>query len=97
MLIISPILRKQALISKRQQASSILQPLRRWNHTNTSAAVTTTTDIVPDDPIHRVDLRVGKIVDIKDHPEAKHLFIEQGQLYEQIYGIAQCMKSKAVL
>lgn len=30
------------------------------------------------DPIHRVDLRVGKIAEISMHPDAEHLYIEKG-------------------
>lgn len=41
---------------------------QRLNHT-----------IASDDLIHRVDLRVGKIVQIEQHPDATHLFIEQGE------------------
>lgn len=35
--------------------------------------------ITNEDVIHRVDLRVGKIVHIENHSEASHLFIEQGK------------------
>ncbi|KAL7322619.1 hypothetical protein PS15p_211597 [Mucor circinelloides] len=42
---------------------------QRLNHT-----------IASDDLIHRVDLRVGKIVQIEQHPDAAHLFIEQVDL-----------------
>lgn len=41
---------------------------QRLNHT-----------IAADDLIHKVDFRVGKIVQIEQHPEATHLFIEQGE------------------
>lgn len=41
---------------------------QRLNHT-----------IASDDLIHRVDFRVGKIVQIEQHPDATHLFIEQGE------------------
>lgn len=37
-----------------------------------------TEPITNDDVIHRVDLRVGKIVHVEQHSEANHLFIEQG-------------------
>lgn len=30
------------------------------------------------DPIHRVDLRVGKIAEVSMHPDAEHLYIEKG-------------------
>lgn len=40
-----------------------------------------TETITNDDVIHRVDLRVGKIVHIEQHSKANHLFIEQGQFY----------------
>ncbi|KAI8365673.1 hypothetical protein EDC96DRAFT_443337 [Choanephora cucurbitarum] len=36
--------------------------------------------IAEQDEIHRVDLRVGQIVDIAPHPEASHLYIEQVDL-----------------
>ncbi|KAL9552938.1 hypothetical protein MBANPS3_003521 [Mucor bainieri] len=42
---------------------------QRLNHT-----------IALDDLIHRVDFRVGKIVQIEQHPDATHLFIEQVDL-----------------
>ncbi|GAN05929.1 nucleic acid-binding protein [Mucor ambiguus] len=42
---------------------------QRLNHT-----------IASDDLIHRVDLRVGKIVQIEQHADAAHLFIEQVDL-----------------
>ncbi|KAK4520840.1 AP-2 complex subunit sigma [Mucor velutinosus] len=45
----------------------VCQP--RLNHT-----------IASDDLIHRVDFRVGKIVQIEQHPDAAHLFIEQVDL-----------------
>lgn len=34
--------------------------------------------ITAEDPIHKIDLRVGKIIDINNHPEATHLYIEKG-------------------
>lgn len=34
--------------------------------------------ITAEDPIHKVDLRVGQIVDVNNHPEAAHLYIEKG-------------------
>lgn len=40
-----------------------------------------TTKIDNNDPIHRVDLRVGKIVSVEKHPQADHLYIEQGKLH----------------
>lgn len=43
---------------------------QRLNHT-----------IASDDLVHRVDLRVGKIVQIEQHPDATHLFIEQGEWF----------------
>jgi hypothetical protein len=43
---------------------------QRLNHT-----------IAADDLIHKVDFRVGKIVQVEQHPEATHLFIEQGQCF----------------
>ena len=37
--------------------------------------------IPENDPIHRINLRVGQIVSVEHHPEASHLFIEQGKHY----------------
>ncbi|KAF7728549.1 hypothetical protein EC973_005953 [Apophysomyces ossiformis] len=36
--------------------------------------------LTSDDLIHRVDLRVGKIVHVESHPTAEHLYIEQVSL-----------------
>lgn len=36
------------------------------------------TVITADDPIHKVDLRVGKITEIENHSDASHLYIEKG-------------------
>ncbi|KAG1470702.1 hypothetical protein G6F56_002526 [Rhizopus delemar] len=36
--------------------------------------------ITAEDPIHKVDLRVGQIVDVNNHPEAAHLYIEKVDL-----------------
>ncbi|KAG1044215.1 hypothetical protein G6F43_011480 [Rhizopus delemar] len=36
--------------------------------------------ITAEDPIHKIDLRVGKIIDINNHPEATHLYIEKVDL-----------------
>lgn len=38
------------------------------------------TTIARDDPIHRVNLRVGKVVNVEKHPGGEHLFIEQGAI-----------------
>ncbi|CEG64971.1 hypothetical protein RMATCC62417_01856 [Rhizopus microsporus] len=35
------------------------------------------TTITADDPIHKVDLRVGKITEIENHSDASHLYIEK--------------------
>lgn len=37
------------------------------------------TVVADDDLIHKVDFRVGRIVQVEKHPEATHLFIEQGE------------------
>ena len=62
-MLISPILKRHNLL-----CSTPLKTWSRWTHT----------EITNDDPIHRVDLRVGKIIHIEQHAEANHLFIEQG-------------------
>lgn len=63
-MLISPVFKRSKLLLN----SNILKTCQRWNHT----------EITSDDVIHRVDLRVGKIVHIEQHAEANHLFIEQG-------------------
>lgn len=41
--------------------------------------------IARDDPIHRVNLRVGKVVNVEKHPGGEHLFIEQGAIHTSSY------------
>jgi tRNA-binding EMAP/Myf-like protein len=65
-MLISPVIKRSTLLAR----SNILRTCQRFNHT----------EITNDDVIHRVDLRVGKIVHIEQHAEANHLFIEQGTL-----------------
>ncbi|CAO3695283.1 unnamed protein product [Rhizopus stolonifer] len=40
--------------------------------------------VTAEDPIHKVDLRVGQIVDINNHPEAAHLHIEKVDLSNEL-------------
>ncbi|KAI8142442.1 hypothetical protein BJV82DRAFT_579504 [Fennellomyces sp. T-0311] len=54
------------------------------------------------DPIHRVNLRVGQIVSVDQHPEASHLFIEQVNLNEDeprtiVSGLAPYMAKESLL
>lgn len=72
-MLISPVIRRSnPLIS-----STFHKTLQCWNHTEVASS--TASPIANDDVIHRVDLRVGKIVHIEQHAEASHLFIEQGK------------------
>lgn len=36
--------------------------------------------IADNDPFHRLNLRVGKITDVDDHPDGEHLYVETGPL-----------------
>lgn len=71
-MIISSILKPSCLIQRGSFTTSLSKTFTRWNHSNGST-------IANEDVIHRVDLRVGKIVQIENHSEASHLFIEQGK------------------
>ncbi|RCI05756.1 hypothetical protein CU098_013135 [Rhizopus stolonifer] len=59
---------------RRQNVSknNAIRAITRFNHTGSA--------VTDQDLIHRVDLRVGKIVHIEAHSEAQHLFIEQVDL-----------------
>jgi hypothetical protein len=70
-MLISRVLKKTCLV---QRSSSLSKTFTRLNHSETPT-------ITNEDVIHRVDLRVGKIVHIENHSEANHLFIEQGERY----------------
>ncbi|CDS12003.1 hypothetical protein LRAMOSA04199 [Lichtheimia ramosa] len=58
--------------------------------------------IARDDPIHRVNLRVGKVVNVEKHPGGEHLFIEQVDLAEEsprtiVSGLAPYMAMDSLL
>lgn len=55
-------------------STPLLRTLKRFNHVD----AITDNAITNEDPVHKVDLRVGKIVQIDQHTDATHLFIEQG-------------------
>jgi tRNA-binding EMAP/Myf-like protein len=76
-MLISPIIRRSNPLIN----SNFHKSLQRFNHTESAA---NTSPIADDDVIHRVDLRVGKIVHIEHHAEANHLFIEQGKIISMI-------------
>lgn len=50
--------------------------------------------IARDDPIHRVNLRVGKVVNVEKHPGGEHLFIEQGAITHRYH--ASITNSKCI-
>lgn len=53
----------------------VLRSCQRFNHTEPINEPL----ISNDDPVHKVDFRIGKIVQIEQHAEATHLFVEQGK------------------
>ncbi|KAI9485291.1 MAG: hypothetical protein EXX96DRAFT_544654 [Benjaminiella poitrasii] len=70
---ISTIIKRNQVIFRHSSITSTFLYQKRNNHTIQPT-------ITKDDPIHRVDLRVGKIVDIRPHSGAEHLFVEQVDL-----------------
>lgn len=54
--------------------------LRALRNTQTPNLFKHFSTIARDDPIHRINLRVGKVVNVEKHPGGEHLFIEQGAI-----------------
>ncbi|KAI8100022.1 uncharacterized protein BX664DRAFT_273649 [Halteromyces radiatus] len=84
-----PFFRPFVHISKFSTTSSLLT-------STTETTATTNTIVEPDDFFHRVDLRVGKIIDAEHHPEADHLYIEKVDVGEEqvrtiVSGLAKYM------
>lgn len=84
-MLISPIRRKATV--------PVFRIFQRFNHIE----ATTEPLLANDDPVHKVDLRVGKIVQIEQHAEATHLFVEQGSTHTytcQLTCINSCFNSR---
>ncbi|KAI9491040.1 hypothetical protein BDB00DRAFT_834925 [Zychaea mexicana] len=67
-----------------------------------SSTICTANTITENDPIHRVNLCVGQIVSVEQHPEANHLFIEQVNVNEEeprtiVSGLAPYMAKESLL
>ncbi|KAG2218706.1 hypothetical protein INT45_002414, partial [Circinella minor] len=63
---------------------------------------TISTAINENDSIHRINLRVGEIIKVDQHPDADHLFIEQVNLNEEsprtiVSGLAPYMSKESLL
>ena len=75
--------RQQPIATSYTRAPVALSSIRHYTTTPVTSSAgkqeeTISNTITENDLIHRVNLRVGQIVKVDQHPDADHLFIEQG-------------------
>ncbi|KAI9267979.1 hypothetical protein BDA99DRAFT_436005 [Phascolomyces articulosus] len=84
------------------RVSVTLYSIKRYSTAATEQENTTSNTIAENDTIHRVNLRVGQIIKVEQHPDADHLFIEQVNVNEElprtiVSGLAPYMAKESLL